>query len=166
MNENNNNFDELKRLLKLKQHEIPPPGYFNNFSGEVVSRIRAGEGGGAHTFAQQIHAQAPWLVSWLRVFETKPGVMGAFATSLCLMLLIGVVLTDRPDPVPTDVLASSELAPDSAPALASIVPAATSDNSGIAVSTNPAVSLQPAATLFGQQPNPLFQSASFTPGQQ
>ncbi len=54
MNENNKNFDELKRLLKLKRHEIPPPGYFNNFSGEVISRIRAGETGGSTSLAEQL----------------------------------------------------------------------------------------------------------------
>jgi hypothetical protein len=40
--------------------------------------------------------------------------------------------------------------------------AAATDNSGIVASTNPVVSLQPAAAMFGQQ-NPLFQSASFAP---
>ena len=162
MSENNNNFDELKRLLRLKQHEVPPPGYFNNFSGEVVSRIRAGEAGGSQGLVERLHVEAPWLVSLLRIFETKPGVIGGFATSLCLVLLIGVVLAERPDEVPTGVLAVSAPATESSPDLASIVPvAAPTETSGITVNTNTIISMQPAPTLFGQQQNPLFQPAGF-----
>ncbi len=161
MNESNNNFDELKRLLKLKQHEVPPPGYFNNFSGEVVSRIRAGEAGGSQSLAEQLH-DANWLESLMRVFQAKPGVIGGVAMSLCLLLLIGVVLADRPDQASVGILASSGAAPEPAPALVAVVPAS-DDTSGIAVSTNPVISLQPVATLFSQQQNPLFQAASFAP---
>lgn len=161
MNESNNNFDELKRLLKFKRREIPPPGYFNSFSGEVISRIRAGEAGGSQSLAEQLR-DTTWLESLMRIFQAKPGVIGGVATSLCLLLLIGVVLADRPDQAPTGILASSEPAPESTPALAAVVPAS-DDTSGIAVSTNPVISLQPVATLFSQQQNPLFQAASFAP---
>ncbi len=161
MNESKPNFDELKRLLKLKRHEVPPPGYFNHFSGEVIARIRVGEAGGAMGLFDKLQDRAPWLLSLLRIFETKPGVIGGLATSLCLVLLIGVVMADR-DSAPMGDLASSIAAPESAPALAAVMPAA--DNSGIAISTNPVISLQPVATLFGQQQNPLFQPAGFMVG--
>jgi len=88
-------------------------------------------------------------------------VIGGFATSLCLLLLIGVVMAERPDSAPPGDLVSSATAPESAVALAAVMPAA--ENSGIAISTNPVISLQPVATLFGQQQNPLFQAASFAP---
>ena len=161
MKESNNNFDELKQLLRLKRHEIPPPGYFNNFSGDVIARIRAGEAGGPQSLLERLQEQSPWLAGWLRIFETKPGVIGGFATSLCLLLLIGVVMAERPDSAPPGDLVSSATAPESAAALAAVMPAA--ENSGIAISTNPVISLQPVATLFGQQQNPLFQAASFAP---
>ncbi len=71
MNENEQNFDELKRLLKLKRHEVPPPGYFNNFSGEVISRIRAGEAGGRRALPIVFERE---LRGW-RIFSgfLKPG---------------------------------------------------------------------------------------------
>jgi len=47
MNQNEDNFDDLRRLLKLKRQETPPPGYFNNFSGQVIARIRKEQAGGA-----------------------------------------------------------------------------------------------------------------------
>jgi hypothetical protein len=33
----------LQQLLRLKRHESPPPGYFREFSGGVLDRIRAAE---------------------------------------------------------------------------------------------------------------------------
>ena len=33
----------LQQLLRLKRHETPPPGYFNEFSDTVLDRIRASE---------------------------------------------------------------------------------------------------------------------------
>ena len=166
MNENENNFETLKLLLKLKQHEVPPPGYFHNFSGQVVSRIRAGEAGGAQGFAEQLQATAPWVVNFLRIFETKPGLIGAFATSLCLLLVVGLFVAERADSVSKNFQSVVENTQPTLDSVASVtaapVLAAADPSSGIVVSTNPVLSLQPATTMFGQQ-NPLFQSASFAP---
>jgi hypothetical protein len=167
MNENQQNFDDLKRLLKLKRHEIPPPGYFNNFSDRVVDRIRAGEAVAGNSFVERLEVHAPWLLNFIRSFESRPGMVGGFATSLCLLLILGVVfaeysekqaqakfsLTDAVAAQPTDTLAA--LTPSPVAAVAS---------GGIVASTNPVTSLQPVATLFGQTTgNPLFQQASFAP---
>ena len=162
-----NNFQELKQLLKLKQHEVPPPGYFNHFSGDVIARIREGDAGGTEGIS--------WLQNILRIFEARPGVIGGLATSLCVLLLFGVVLADRSDApsVGGPSMANAQPEQDApAPALASNVPLLpASENSGIAINTNSGAtlvsSLQPMASLFGQQQqNPLFQSASFMPAGQ
>jgi hypothetical protein len=170
MKESEQNFDELKQLLKLKRHEIPPPGYFHNFSSQVIAGIHDEQNGGA---VARLNSEAPWLVRLLRIFETRPGWIGGFATSLVLVLVFGVVLADHSDSDTQSVFSADPAAQASSPLMASanmsaVSPApdlasVSSDSSGgIAVSTNPVTSLQPVATLFGQ-PNPLFQSASFAP---
>ena len=168
MNENDNHFHDLKRLLKLKQHEVPPPGFFNDFSSEIVSRIRAGESLGGATFAERLQDTAPWLINFIRLFEARPGLIGAMATSLCLLLVLGVVLAEQADSGSKTVLTENSQ-PGESLALASTAGAASvSDpllaSSGIALSTNPVTSLQPVASSFGQ-PNAgaLFQPASFAP---
>jgi hypothetical protein len=165
MNQNENNFEDLKRLLKLKQHEVPPPGYFNHFSGEVISRIRAGEAGGSRTFMEQLQADAPWLMNFLRVFETRPGLIGGFATSLCLLLVLVVVFAERSEQASRTLVAISEPSTatgNSAAAMPATSLVAASDSTGIVASTNPVTSLQPVATLFGQPVGQsLFQPAGF-----
>jgi hypothetical protein len=164
MSEIPDDFKNLRRLLKLKQHEVPPPGYFNMLAGDVISRIRAGESGGQHTTLERLDEQWPRLAALLRLFEARPGVIGGLATSVCVVLLGAVVLVDRTDeadsPMATMQMAQAASA---GPDLASAVQLAPADNSGIMVSTNPVSSLQPATTLFGAPESSLFQTAAFTP---
>lgn len=167
MNENEQNFDAVRRLLRLKRHEVPPPGYFHNFSDQVISRIRAGETVGGQSMTERLHAEAPWLVRFLTLFETKPGVIGAFATSLCLLLLISVMVAEHSDPAPKGMVGSSDMAAASAAQLFSAAtPVAADESGGISVATNPVISLQPVTTFFGQgAQNPLMlQQASFATG--
>jgi hypothetical protein len=165
MNENENNFDSLRRLLAFKNSETPPPGYFNNFSAQVVNRIRAGEAREPVTAAEQLFSEAPWLMKFLQIFEAKPAFAGAFAGALCLVLVFGIVFAERPDAsAPQPLLQTAEAA--SAP-LTDVSPAAlvAQQPSGqiilAADSTNPATSLEPVASLFGQQ-DPFAQQVSFT----
>jgi len=157
MNESENNFESLRRLLALKRHEIPPPGYFNNFSGQVVSRIRAGEADVPRGIAE-----SSWLLKFFQVFEAKPAFVGAFASSLCLLLLLGIVYAEGPDGTPKTTFLpvltppAVSLADATSPVL-SPPPA----QMGLMISTNPVLSLEPVPSLFGQQ-NPLAQPVSFS----
>jgi len=155
MNENENNFESLRRLLALKRHEIPPPGYFNDFPRQVMSRIRAGE-----TADSWEATGASWLLKFLQVFEAKPAFVGAFASSLCLLLLLGIVYAERPDGMAKTGL----LTPVTQPAVSladatSSVLSPSPMQTGLMVSTNPVLSLAPVASLFGQQ-SPLAQPVS------
>lgn len=165
---NNNNFAELKRLLKVKQHEVPPPGYFNHFSGDVIARIRTGEGA-EQNFLERVEPGS-WLANLISIFQAKPGMVGGLATSLCLLLLVGVVMADHSDESsPASDLSSIQtpMPGGGAPTLASSMALAPADpNSGIVISTNPATGFAPQTALFGSTQNPLFQSAAFMPKNQ
>jgi hypothetical protein len=157
MNENENHFGTLRQFLKLKRYEIPPPGYFNNFSGEVIARIR--EDGKAGEFS----AEAPWLLKLLQLFEFKPAFAGAFASALFLLLVFGFVFADRPESAPQPLLQASVQPSNSFAAAAPVTMTQPADTTGIIATTNPAASLQPVASLFSSQ-NPFAQQVSFTPG--
>jgi len=167
MSDANDNFQDLKKLLKLKRHEVPPPGYFNNFSDGITARIRAGEGAGSGNYFDRLQESSPFVANLLALFQAKPGLVGALATSACLMLLFTVVVTDRSEPASEAMSPLAEVpASPTSPIVATATPVTLAEPmGGITVSSNPIVSLQPSATLFGQQ-NPLFQSVSYVPSSQ
>jgi|SwirhisoilCB2_FD_contig_31_6575798_length_574_multi_4_in_0_out_0_1 hypothetical protein len=90
MNAEQDNFEQLRRLLALKRHETPPPGYFDRFSAQVTARIRAGEGA----------VETGWLtpLGWFQrlweLFERKPVLAGAFGAAVSAMVVWGAVTTE------------------------------------------------------------------------
>ena len=160
MKENEQNFGELKKLLKFKRQEIPPPGYFNNFSDKVVARLRADEISSRGSAYEQLQSHSPWVTKFLALFEAKPSVIGAFATGLCVLLVMGVIMMEKSETSATSLMADTSDATISTMPLASVTSPVLADaGGGIQITTN-SVSLQPMASLFGQR-NPLLQSASF-----
>ncbi|HWD92084.1 MAG TPA: hypothetical protein VG938_07015 [Verrucomicrobiae bacterium] len=89
MNPDSQNFDSLRQLLALKRHEIPPPGYFDRFSRDVMARIKAGERGGA------IGSELSWFQRLLSAFDVKPVFAGAFGTAVCAFLISGVISSEQ-----------------------------------------------------------------------
>jgi hypothetical protein len=159
MNDDDNNFESLRRLLALKRHEIPPPGYFNNFSSQVVSRLRAGEA----KKSSSMSLEAPWLFKLLQVFSAKPAFASAFASALCLLLVFGIVFAERPDYSTTEPLLA-QTTENSAPlAVAQTTLPSPQAMLASSISNNSMSSLQPVASLFGSQ-NLFAQQVSFSPG--
>ncbi|HEY5232385.1 MAG TPA: hypothetical protein VIK35_02470 [Verrucomicrobiae bacterium] len=162
MNENENNLDSLRRLLAFKKRETPPPGYFDNFSTQVVNRIRAGGSHGRTKAREEFFSEAPWLLKFLQIFEARPAFASAFAGALCLVLVLGIVFAEQPDGS-TPQLLVPQMAESSSP-LAQVSTTALSQPSDSMIlaseNTNPASSLQPVASYFGQQ-NPFFQQVGF-----
>ncbi len=89
MSSENQDFVELRRLLALKRHEMPPPGFFDNFSRQVISRIKADE-----TAPQTVWSK--WLAKWtaLSNFEIKPALAGGFGVAVCSVLGAAFFLSD------------------------------------------------------------------------
>ena len=121
MNQENENFEQLRRSLALKRHEQPPPGYFNNFSKQVIARIEAGEKGEEGAFFERLLWEAPWLQRIWAAFEAKPILAGGFGVAVCGFLVAGVLFSDKPDtssvglmPTPTMETAPMALADVSA----------------------------------------------------
>lgn len=80
-------FEQLRKLLALKRHEQPPPGYFESFSACVIARIQSAE-------------PAP-QVSWFRrVFGStfdSPALAGAYGIGALAVVVLGFALVPTPD---------------------------------------------------------------------
>ena len=90
------NFDQLRRLLALKRHEQPPPGYFNNFSSQVIARIEAGERADDPVGIVRFIWEGVWLQRLWDAIEAKPALAGVFGAAVCGFLVAGVIYTDSP----------------------------------------------------------------------
>lgn len=93
-------FEKLRRLLAIKRHEQPPPGYFDRFSRQVIARIQAGETAETESFFHRLFARAPRLQSLWQGFEAKPIVAGAFGIGVCSLLVVGLISSERVDSDP------------------------------------------------------------------
>jgi hypothetical protein len=84
-------FEQIRRVLALKRHEIPPPGYFHHFSREVIVRIKAGETGETHVFVGQLS----WFKRFWHVLDTKPVWAGALGAAVCGFFVVGAVISSE-----------------------------------------------------------------------
>lgn len=73
------NFEKLQKLMSLKRHEVPPPGYFDSFSSKVCARIRA----------ESEQKPMPW---WQRLFafEMKPVMVAGYACAVVALVGLGI----------------------------------------------------------------------------
>jgi len=122
MNPDSENFDSLRKLMALKRHEIPPPGYFDAFSRNVMARIKVGD------FGEEIGEQESWLKRFLGMFNVKPVFAGAFGTAVCAFLVSGV-LSSEPTPVMAGGHNTVALPPDE---IASLPPVGVLNSNGFA----------------------------------
>ena len=81
MNPPEENFENLRKLLELKRHETPPPGYFEGFSSNLIARIEAEDA-------------RPAPAGWRRFFpslDTSPLMVGAYGVIVASLVIAGVL---------------------------------------------------------------------------
>src|SRR5579859_1334422 len=91
MSASNQEFTKLRKLLKLKWHEQPPPGYFRRFSDKVISRIEAGEIG-----AEDLSV-SPWITRFLGLLDANPLLAGSLGMLFCGSLIGGIIFSQQGD---------------------------------------------------------------------
>jgi hypothetical protein len=95
MNTEPENPDRLLKLLALKRHEQPPPGYFEHLPREVMARLRAGSFAGSSR-AEEMMEELSWLRRVWAMLEGKPVLTGAFGAGVCALLLSGLLYLQQP----------------------------------------------------------------------
>lgn len=151
MNENENDFEQLQELLRLKRHESPPPGYFRDFSSGVLARIRRDE------------ARRPQGL-WRRLAEpwSRPARL-AWANALLLVGLGGVAFslyyTSVSTPKGAEVVAS-QLSQYSGVGMAGVVPTPPANESILSVGLPIEVHIMPVRATTASETNP-FPSGLF-----
>ena len=86
MSEGQEDFGQLRKLLKLKRYELPPPGYFNHFSTSVINRLeREAQSGHSQTAAAGLN----WFGLLRRVLAENPISTGIFAVCGIMMVVVG-----------------------------------------------------------------------------
>src|SRR5215510_3749356 len=80
---NDENFDKLRTLLSLKNHEQPPPGFFNRLPGKILARIEASE----------LASQSTWWDWLVARFDARPILACAYGFTISGLLLMGFRLS-------------------------------------------------------------------------
>src|SRR5580698_887876 len=86
MNNGPENFEELRKLLKVKRYEQPPPGYFSRLPDSIVNRL---EKDGESRESEGFTAGWAWLGALRRIASQNPISAGIFALCGVLMVVAG-----------------------------------------------------------------------------
>jgi hypothetical protein len=126
----------VERLIALKRHEQPPPGYFHLLPGRIINRIERGEG--------QYNS---WL-KWRPSFSARPALAFALGLAVCGAMTFAIYMPLKMD----RTITTNELPSDDRWAAASAGAPATVETSFGATawlgSTNPVTAPQNGDSLF------------------
>jgi len=90
------NFEALRRLMLLKRYERPHPRFFNDFSTQVIARIKVGE-------RLREDPRASWIHRLWAAFETRPMWAGAAGLAACALLAAGFIMSDSVGSASADI---------------------------------------------------------------
>jgi hypothetical protein len=159
MNPENQDFESLRRLVRLKRHEQPPPRYLNDFSSQVIQRIKAEVLTSRPERIKPLATEAPWMQRLLRLFEGKPMLAGGLGAAVCALLLMGLAYSERMEAPPS----RPELGGGMMQASGQIPTPAFGTHAALAVSsTNPVT----GPSIFDQLPMPNPRYTSLRPSGQ
>jgi hypothetical protein len=79
MNSSPEDFQELRRLLALKRHEQPPPGYFHYLPDKVAMRIER----------EDLSEHSTWWEWLVEKLDARPVLAGAYAFAISGLMLLG-----------------------------------------------------------------------------
>lgn len=82
MSSSPDDFKDLKRLLALKKHEQPPPGYFYYLPDNITRKIERMD---SHNLAEH----STWWEWLVKRFDARPVLAGAYAFAISGLLLMG-----------------------------------------------------------------------------
>lgn len=92
--------EQISKLLRLKRHELPPPGYFEDFLQEFQARQRA-----------ELIRRPLWEIAWDRLASLAPSFQVprmAYASIVALAVAASAMIIVRPGtPVPGGNLAAN-----------------------------------------------------------
>jgi hypothetical protein len=160
MSSEQDNFERLSRLLAIKRHEQPPPGYFDGFSRQVVVRIKGGDRGEETQAAGSLLGGVSWLRCLWSLCTANPTLAGAFGVAACSLLVAGVAYSDNPEGATSQDLGQA-LVPE-----ADLNLQLANQSSGFVSSTNGFMPDQVRSSLFDEfrnsqpQPAPALVNAS------
>jgi hypothetical protein len=154
MSDTQQDFEKLIKLLKLKRHEVPPPGYFTNFSAKIISRIEAADG----------RENVSWFKRMLCILETNPFAAGAFGASICGVLVAGITYSQFGEisEASANTAGPSFEVADSGSAATSVQWTKSSSADSITPSTDPMFSTNVPGALFNNFDRLNAQQVSFT----
>lgn len=79
MNSSPDDFKDLRRLLALKKHEQPPPGYFSYLPDKIQLRIER----------EDLSEYSTWWEWFVRKLDAQPVLAGAYAFAISGLMLMG-----------------------------------------------------------------------------